>query len=191
MGGARPACREEWYDVGALQTNRVAGVGLTITSAVSFVEFDAGFSNTNAAEGLLTVYWNTNEFGLVDERVASPGLQTCRFALPSKVTNGLYTLSFRLVAFNNTGSSIAVTNVLTGFAGVDQPIKLDVLRLGSNNAPVLQLTGASNFTYLVETSTNLVTWTPSALLLNTNGTVMFADPAVTNSSQRFYRAVMP
>lgn len=84
-----------------------------------------------------------------------------------------------------------VTDVVTGFAGVDQPITLDVLRLGNNNAPVLQLTNASNFTYLVQTSTNLLDWAPSALLLNTNGMVLFADPAVTNSSQRFYRALLP
>jgi hypothetical protein len=72
------------------------------------------FAGTNAAEGLLTVYWNTNEIGMVDERVASPGLQTYRFALPGKVMSGLYTLSFRLDAFNNTGSPIIPTKTSIG-----------------------------------------------------------------------------
>lgn len=40
-------------------------------------------------------------------------------------------------------------------------------------------------------STNLLDWTPFALRLNTNGTVLFADPASTNASREFYRAVMP
>lgn len=166
-------------------------LGLPITNAVDFVQFDAGFTSTNGAEGLMTVYWNTNQIGMVDERVASPGLQTYRFALPGMVTSGLYTLSFRLDAFTNTTSSVTVTNVATGFSGMGQPIKLDMLLMGSNSAPVLKLTGAPNFTYLVQSSTNLMDWTPAALLLNTNGAVLFADPAVTNGSARFYRAIMP
>ena len=106
------------------------------------------------------------------------------------MTNGLYTLSFRLDAFTNTISTITVTNVSTGFAGLDQPINLDML-LGSNSVPVLKLTGTSNVTYLVESSTNLLNWSPAALLSNTNGTVLFADPSATNSNQRFYRATLP
>ena len=65
------------------------------------------------------------------------------------------------------------------------------LWVGSNNVPVLKLTGTSNFTYLVEASTNLLNWMPAALLPNTNGTVLFADPAATNSTTLFYRARLP
>jgi hypothetical protein len=52
-------------------------------------------------------------------------------------------------------------------------------------------TATTNFTYLIQSSTNLVNWTPTALLLNTNGSVQFTDSAVTNSRARFYRATMP
>jgi hypothetical protein len=79
--------------------------------------------------------------------------------------------------------------VATGFVGVTQPITLGISI--TNGTPMLQLTAATNFTYLVQSSTNLVDWTPTALLLNTNGTVQFMDSAVTNSSTRFYRAIMP
>ncbi|MBE0544469.1 MAG: hypothetical protein IH623_24280 [Verrucomicrobia bacterium] len=164
-------------------------VAVPVSNAVSFVQFEAGFTSTNGAEGLLTVYWNTNEIGLVDERVVEAGLQTYRFALPGTVSEGLYTLSFRLDAFNGTASSVSVTNVLTGFAGFDGSIRLDVA-MGSNNAPVLKLTGTLNHVYLVQSSTNLLDWEPTALLVNTNGTVQFTDPAVTNHVQRFYRAVL-
>jgi hypothetical protein len=165
-------------------------VGLTITNAVNFIQFDGGFTDTNGAQGLLTVYWNTNQIGMVDERAASPGLQTYRFALPGTVTDGLYTLGFRLDAFTNA-SSITVTNVATGFVGITQPITLDMMRMGTNNAPVLKLTAAPGYNYMVQSSTNLVDWLPTALLVNTNGSVLFADPAVTNGGARFYRAVMP
>jgi hypothetical protein len=163
-------------------------VCVTVTNAVNFVQFDAGFTDTNAAQGLLTIYWNTNQVGMVDERMAATNLQTYRFSLPGTVTSGLYTLSFRLDSFGNS-SSIAVTNVATGFMGVTQPMTLGMSV--TNGAPLLQLTAATNFTYLVQTSTNLVDWTPTALLLNTDGMVQFLDSAVTNSGARFYRAVMP
>jgi len=163
-------------------------VGVTVTNAVNVVQFDAGFTDTNAAQGLLTVYWNTNRVGMVDERVASPGSQTYRFALPSTVATGLYTLTLRLDSFENS-SSIAVTNVATGFVGVTQPITLGISC--TNGAPLVQLTAATNFTYLIQSSTNLVDWTPTALLLNINGTAQFTDFPVTNASARFYRAMMP
>jgi murein DD-endopeptidase MepM/ murein hydrolase activator NlpD len=164
-------------------------LGLTITNPVNFVQFDGGFTDTNSAHGLLTVYWNTNQVGVVDERVASTNLQSYRFALPGTVANGLYTLSFRLDSFNGTSSSITITNVATCFVGVTQPITLGISL--TNGAPLLQLTAASNYNYLVQSSTNLVDWTPAALLVNTNGSVSFADLTATNSSVRFYRALMP
>ena len=172
------------------QTNTPAwlAVGVTVTNAVNFVQFDAGFTDTNAAQGLLTVYWNTNQVGMVDERVAATNLQTYRFSLPGIVTNGLYTLSFRLDSFDNS-SSIAVTNVATGFVGVTQPITLGISL--TNGTSLLQLTAATNFTYLIQSSTNLVNWTPTALLVNSNGTVLFPVPASTNSNAQFFRAVMP
>jgi hypothetical protein len=125
---------------------------------------------------------------MVDERVAPTNLQTYRFTLPRTVTNGIYTLSFRLDSFANS-STVAVTNVATGFVGVTQAITLGISL--TNGAPLLQLTAATNFTYLIQSSTNLVDWTPAAMLLNTNGTAQFIDSAVTNSVTRFYRAVLP
>lgn len=166
-------------------------VGLSITNTVNFIQFDAGFTSTNGAEGLLTVYWNTNQIGLVDERVAPTGLQMYRFALPATVASGLYTLSFRLDTFNNTASSITVTNVASGFIGITQPATLTIGTRPGDRAPVITLTAAPGFNYLVQSSTDLVNWTPSALLVNTNGTVSFADSSWTNSAARFYRAVVP
>ena len=175
---------------GSSSTNSPAwlAMGVPVTNAVNFVQFDAAFTDTNSAQGLLTVYWNTNQVGMVDERVAATNLQTYRFTLPGTVSSGLYTLSFRLDSFANS-SSIAVTNVATGFVGMTQPITLGISI--TNGSPLLQLTAATNFTYLIQSSTNLVNWTPTVLILNTNGTTRFIDSAVTNSSRRFYRAVIP
>ena len=165
-------------------------VEMTITNSANFVQFDAAFTDSNSAQGLLTVYWDTNQIGMVDERAASTNWQTYSFPLPATVTNDVHILGFRLDSFNNTLSSVAVTNVATGFAGVNQPVALGVA-LFTNSTPILQLTGASNYNYLVECSTNLVNWTPTALLVNSNGTAFFADRTATNSPAKFYRAVMP
>jgi uncharacterized repeat protein (TIGR03803 family) len=175
---------------GTNSTNTPAwlAVGVTVTNSVNFVEFDVEFTDTNAAQGLLTVYWNTNQVGMVDERIGETNFQTYRFALPNTVTSGIYTLSFRLDSFDNS-SSVAVTNVVIGYVGTTQPITLGISI--TNGAPLIQLTAATNFNYLIQSSTNLVDWTPTVLLFNTNGTVQFIDSAVTNSSARFYQAVMP
>jgi hypothetical protein len=165
-------------------------VEMTITNSANFVQFDAAFTDSNSAQGLLTVYWDTNQIGMVDERAASTNWQTYSFPLPATVTNDVHILGFRLDSFNNTLSSVAVTNVATGFAGVIQPVTFG-MALFTNSTPILQLTGASNYNYLVECSTNLVDWTPTALLVNSNGTVFFADKAATNSPAKFYRAMMP
>jgi alpha-tubulin suppressor-like RCC1 family protein len=162
---------------------------IPITNAVNFVQFEAVFTPRNGAEGLLSVFWNTNQIGMIDERTISTSFHPHRFALPGIFTNGLYTLSFRLDSFADTPSSITVTNVATGFVGVEQPIQLDITA-STNTPPILKLTGAPGFNYLLQSSSNLVDWTPTALLLNTNGTVLFADPAATNSTQRFYRAAL-
>ena len=163
-------------------------VGLTVTNPVNYIQFDSGFTDTNAAQGLVTVYWDTNQIGMVDERVASTNVQTYRFILPATVTSGSYVLGFRLDAFNNTASSVSITNVAMGFVGVTQPITLNIAL--TNGVPRLQLTGPSGYSYLVQTSTNLVAWTPTTLLANTNGTVLFVDSAVTNSNRKFYRAML-
>lgn len=162
-------------------------VAVQITNPVNFVQFDATFTSTNGGEGLMTVYWNTNAIGFVDQRVVTPETHTLQFDLPETVTNGLYTLSFRLDAFNGTASSITVTNIMTGFIGVTQPATLGV-SLNAIHSPVLRLTGPS-LTYLIQTSTNLSDWTPRALLANTNGTVNFTDPGANGSSTGFYRAL--
>ena len=161
-------------------------MGLTVTNAVNYVQFDAAFTDTNTAQGLLTVYWNTNQIGMVDERVAATNLQTYRLMLPGTVSNGLYTLSFRLDSFNNS-SSLAVTNVATGLVAAAPSIALGISVM--NGRPNLQLTGPAGYDYLVQTSTNLVDWTPTVLLADTNGTISFIDLAATNGPQRFYRAI--
>lgn len=163
-------------------------VGVAVTNAVNWVSFEAAFTSTNTAEGLLTVYWNTNRLGTLDERVTEPGLREYRLSLPETVSSGLNVVGFRLDSYNGTRSSATITNVTLGFAGLEQPITLAVLPPASNGPPWLSLSAPAGFTYAVEVSTNLVDWSTAALLVGTNGPVRFADPAAGSGRERFYRA---
>ena len=164
-------------------------LGITVTNLINFVSFDAQFTSATNAAGLLTVYWNTNEIGVADETVTTPGLQNYSFALPASYSSGNYVLGFRLDSFTNIVSSISITNVSLGFAGLTNTVTLGISRAGGSNQ--LSLTGPTNYNYLVESSSNLVDWIPVAIVPDTNGTALFPIPAATNSNAQFYRAVSP
>jgi hypothetical protein len=164
-------------------------LGIPVTNRVNFVRFDARFTSATNATGLLTVYWNTNEIGVLDETVTAPGLQNHSFALPATYSSGNYVLGFRLDSFTNVVSSISITNVSLGFAGLTNTITLGVSRASGSNR--LTLNGPTNYNYLIQSSSNLVDWIPAAIVPNTNGTALFSDPVATNYSRRFYRAVSP
>ena len=164
-------------------------LGIAVTNRVNFMRFDAGFTSATNAAGLLTVYWNTNEIGVADETVTTPGLQTYSFALPAMYSSGDYVLGFRLDSFTNIVSSISITNVSLGFAGLTNTVTLGISRVNGTNQ--MTLAGPTNYNYLVQSSSNLVDWIPAFIVPNTNGTAVFSDAAATNYSQRFYRAVSP
>lgn len=112
------------------------------------------------------------------------------FPLPGTVSGGTQVLGFRLDAFSAVPSSILVTNIALGFAGVREPLSLTVAR-DTGEKVALQLIGPPGFNYRLESSTNLTGWKTIAVLVNTNGTVRFTDQAQTNTAARFYRAVVP
>jgi autotransporter-associated beta strand protein len=62
----------------------------------------------------------------------------------------------------------------------------------SNGVANIQFYGAPNHTYVVQTTTNLLTpwWTISTNVADTNGTWNFTDPNATNAAQ-FYRPAQP
>jgi len=43
----------------------------------------------------------------------------------------------------------------------------------------------------IQVSTNLTSWATLTNFVGSNTTITFLDPAATNSSHRFYRAVIP
>lgn len=162
-----------------------------VTNAADFVSFDAQFTSTNGAEGLLSIYWDTNTLGSLDERAIQPGLQHYSFAFPVAKGNSTHILGFRIDPFTNIQSSVIVTNISLGLAGVSQAFSLSVTTNFVGNRRVLELIGQPGINYTVEASTNLINWEAVAVLVNTNGAVRFFEQSTNSFTQRFYRAVAP
>jgi len=161
------------------------------TNPVNTVSFDAMFIGTNGSDSLLSVYWETNVIGTVDELYVQPGFQHYSLSFPQATANSMHVFGLRLDPFTNALSSVILTNVVFTQIGVSQPFLLSVVTNTSSGLLVYELTGEPGFEYNVQASTNLVDWKTIALLANTDGKVRFFDEASTNYSQQFYRVVAP
>ena len=161
------------------------------TNPVNTVSFDAEFLSANGSDSLLSVYWDTNVVGTVDELMTRPGLQHYSLSFPNASANSTHVLGFRLDPYTNALSSIILTNVSLTQIGVSQPFSLSAITNRYNGLLVYQLAGEAGFNYGIQASSNFVNWTNIAILANSNGTVRFYDQDSTNYSQRFYRAVAP
>lgn len=163
---------------------------VTPTNDINFVSFETRFLSVSGSRGIISVYWNTNLIGTIDERVVSSELHHHSFPFPRTQGSLSHMLGFRLDPFTSTQSSILVTNVTTGLFGPTQPFSLSQTTNSSNGLRVWELRGQLGYEYIVEATTNLVDWQSITTLLNTNGSVRFIDPGSTNLYQRFYRAVV-
>ena len=163
---------------------------ITATNALNFLSFDMGFTSAAGSHGLFSVYWDTNMIGLVDEAAVQPGLQHYALAFPNATANTSHVLGFHLDPFASVQSSITITNITMGYAGVSQPPVLTVTTNMSNGLLLFQLSGQPD-NYTVQATIDLTgtNWTDIAILANTTGTVNFVDSSSTNYPFRFYRAL--
>ena len=161
-------------------------------SRVNFVKFDVSFNSQSGAMGLLTVYWNNVQIGQIDERYATTGNSNYIFAISSAYLDKSNSLGFRLDQFSGVLSSIAVSNVAVGLSGLATQHKLTIASPAGGAAPVLTLTGALGYTYIVESSTDLINWVQMAgVTLDTAATSLLNDPSASTVPKKFYRAVSP
>lgn len=161
------------------------------TNPVNSVSFDARFSGVTGSEDMLTVYWDTEVIGTIDERVVEPGLQHYSFKFQNATANSSYVLSFRVDPFTSAKSSAILTNIVLHQVGISQPFSLASTTNTVGDLRVLELTGEAGFAYGIQASTNLIDWTDIVELINTNGAVRFYDQDATNHPTRFYRGIAP
>lgn len=162
---------------------------ITPTNALNQVSFDAEFTSDPGAHGLLSVYWDTNLLGLVDEAQVQPGLQHYTMSFPAASAGTSHVLGFHLDPFAEVSSSISMTNITVGWAGVTLEPTLSII--GSTNGfLVFQLSGQED-NYEIQATTNLLStnWVDLAVVANTTGTAEFTDQSSTNYAMKFYRAM--
>lgn len=160
-----------------------------VTNLVNFVSFRAEFLSKQKTEGLLSVFWDTNKIGAIDETSTTPGFQEYTMPLLETVQKGIHTLGFRLDTFATEQSSLSLTNTTFVFSGIRDPFSLSFKKQDGVGVQ-LQLAGPKGFTYRIDRSSDVVNWTPVAFLINKDGSVLFTDTSP-RSSARFYRAVVP
>lgn len=169
-------------------SNAWIGISVLVTQLADYVAFDVDFASASS-EGILTVYWNTNILGSIDERAADSGSVHYRLSFPDIAYPSIYSLGFRLSAFTNEISSVNISNIVTGYSGDTAPFDLHITMLSETHH--LKLIAPSNAAYLAYSSSNLTDWSLFGVLDNTNGVVSFYDPSATNDTRRFYRSTRP
>jgi uncharacterized repeat protein (TIGR01451 family) len=107
------------------------------------------------------------------------------FALPTRQNPNLTTMA-SVLSLNdldlNSGNDVATASIVV--LG-DAPVMAGLL---SSNQFQLTITGESNFTYLIQASTNLHTWDTLTNLSSPNGVIKFADTNSRAFKARYYRA---
>ncbi|MBN2023265.1 MAG: hypothetical protein JW809_10790 [Pirellulales bacterium] len=88
---------------------------------VNILSFTLDFTSQAGAEGLLSVYWDDELVGSIDERFVLAGIQEYVFGLPETFSPGVYLLGFRLDPFTATQSVAEIDEVTMGFAVVPEP----------------------------------------------------------------------
>ncbi|MDE1974894.1 MAG: DUF3466 family protein [Patescibacteria group bacterium] len=166
------------------------GIVVIPTNSVNVVSFDAKFTSASGSHGLLSVYWDTDVIGLVDEPAVEPGINHYSMAITAAPSTTSHVIGFHLDPFTSAQSSIIVTNIALEANGVTQKPVLSVTTNTLNGSLVYQLTGQPA-EYTIQASTNLAStdWQNIAIASATNGVVNFVDTGSTNCPFRFYRAV--
>ena len=107
-------------------------------------------------------------------------------ATPSSAP-GNYSIIPTLVDPNDRETNYNVTiDDGTLFVVVTQPGVFQSIGLQTNGTILLNVSGATNATYTLDVSTDLISWTPLMTFTMTNGAVQLNDATSTNYSARYY-----
>ncbi len=108
-------------------------------------------------------------------------------------TNGNALVIPDFEAANQGTYSVIVSNAVGVIASSNALLVLNTLQLSApslaGSSAQLQLTGAAGGKYVIQASTNLVTWTPLITNNATNGFLLLTDTNAGKFDHRFYRGV--
>jgi hypothetical protein len=180
-----------------------------VSGSNTFATREVGEPFHAAQPGGTSIWWTWTAPASAPVRFSTAGSD---FDTTLAVYTGSSVSNLQLIASNDdensTGASAVSFNAVVGQAyqiavdGYDGASGRAVLSIGSAElrltaaqvAPNRQfqftLSGPPGRTNQIYVSQDLKLWTPLATVLNTNGTLVFSDPAATNYPARFYRALL-
>jgi hypothetical protein len=88
---------------------------ITTDMPTNFVAFDMAFAANTGAAGLVTLYVDGAERGVVDESNALPDSQPYSMQTVGDLAPGQHVIAFRLDPQNTVATTITVQNLATGF----------------------------------------------------------------------------
>jgi hypothetical protein len=94
---------------------------LSIPATINFFEINVSFTSAPAAQGLLTIYIDGQEFGRVDERHPDDVGALYEFNTPGDIAPGSHILSFRLDKFSPATSNVLIENIVKGVGKFGRP----------------------------------------------------------------------
>lgn len=158
------------------------------TEPVNLVSFRAVFEEYYKYGGQLSVYWDTNLVGTIDERVIPLGGQSYSWKFPQALPGDVHFLGFRLDSYTNQ-TVIFITNLVLKQVG-PAAFALKPTLATTNGLPIWELSGKPGYLYGIQASTDLVHWTDLVELVNTEGTVRFYDKNALAYPRRYYRGIV-
>jgi hypothetical protein len=87
--------------------------GIVVDQPINFLTLDAEFISGSGAEGYLSVFWDDEAIGTIDERYVHSGAREYLFGIVNSEP-GFHTLSFRLDPFTQVSSRVVLDDVRWG-----------------------------------------------------------------------------
>jgi subtilisin family serine protease len=191
-----PACYPMDNIISVAYTGRDDGLGAHSDYGLTSVDLGApgdqvSSTSTNSDS---SYYISTFDAGISGTSFAAPMVSgTCALMLAKYPAENYQQIIARILAATDPVPGLAGKCVTGGrlnlWKALSPPLRLASVP-GTNGAPLqLHLSAGANRTCVIQSSADLVTWTPIFTnLTGTNGTFDFLDSDSTNVPQRFYRA---
>jgi hypothetical protein len=202
-----------------VSTNWIGGVTVTGTNLQIMMQSNLTLQANflDVTKPTLTITVPTSGQKMTNALVTGIGTASDNWQISNvwyQLNNGAWSLGTTANSFTNwttpTLTLVAGTNLLKAYAldlGGNYSLTNSVSFVSSNtfllqlaftnalpmktNGLVFNLHLSTGLNGQIQVSTNLTSWATFTNFTGTNSTLNFRDPAATNSSQRFYRAVVP
>lgn len=158
---------------------------LSVTNSVDRMSFEAAFTDISS-DGLLSVYWDNEWLGVIDQQASLPGNNEYEFPLPERATEGV--LSFRLDPLSESTAQVQVDNPVLHEVPAPHFFEVELAGLDQDGHPILHITGVAGSVYTIATSENLIDWQVIAVIETIEEAITFTDTQSEQSDVRFYRA---